>query len=246
MELSELISLLLIIILLFLGFRLLEIKWSYKISKPHNWENAVNQGKISNRLKKLERTYRDKVRFYTFWLQIERLKREVIPGAFAELGVYKGVTAKIIHEIDPTRRLHLFDTFKGFDKQDLQFENGIENKSDTPDFLDTSLDAVNIFVNGNDNVHFHPGYFPNSTMQLKEKKYAFVHLDADLYKPTLEGLNYFYPKLSPGGVIIVHDYNHTWDGIRKAIDEFSPTIQESIIEIADWQGSVMIVKNTSS
>jgi len=46
-----------------------------------------------------------------------------------------------------------------------------------------------------------------------------------------------------GGVIIVHDYNHNWEGIPKAIDEFMVTIPESLIELSDWQGSAMIVKN---
>jgi len=111
-------------------------------------------------------------------------------------------------------------------------------------FSDTSLEEVKNFIDGNENVHFHPGYFPESARNLSETNYAFVHLDADLYKPTLAALNYFYPKLSAGGVIIVHDYNHTWDGLRKAIDQFVQSIPETIIEIADWQGSVMIVKNS--
>jgi len=46
------------------------------------------------------------------------------------------------------------------------------------------------------------------------------------------------------GVIIIHDYNHNWNGVRKAVDEFAKTIPESIIEITDWQGSAMIIKNS--
>jgi O-methyltransferase len=42
---------------------------------------------------------------------------------------------------------------------------------------------------------------------------------------------------------MVHDYNHIWDGIKKAFDEFLPTIPENIIEVPDWKGSVLIVKN---
>jgi len=243
-DLFQLISVLLVLVLLFLGFKVLESKWSFKISKPHKWEEAIDHGKISNNLKKLERTYRDKVRFYTFWLQIERIKNEKIPGAFAELGVYKGETANIIHEMDTSRILHLFDTFEGFDKQDLLLENSTEEKFSTSNFSDTSLEVVRKYINGNENVHFHTGYFPDSAKNLKETNFAFVHLDADLYKPTLAALNYFYPKLSVGGVIIIHDYNHTWDGLRMAIDEFVQSIPETIVEVADWQGSVMIVKNS--
>lgn len=243
LDLFQLISILLVLVFLFLGFKVLELKWSYKISKPHKWEEAIKQGGISYNLKKLERTYRDKVRFYTFWLQIERLKNEKILGDFAELGVFQGETANIIHEMDTTRILHLFDTFEGFDKQDLLLENSTEDKFSTSNFSNTSLEEVKKYIDGNENVHFHPGYFPDSAKNLNETNYAFVHLDADLYKPTLAALNYFYPKLSVGGVIIIHDYNHTWDGLRKAIDEFVQSIPETIVEVADWQGSIMIVKN---
>ena len=85
---------------------------------------------------------------------------------------------------------------------------------------------------------------PDTTKTLTEKTFALVHIDADLYLPTIEALKFFYPKVSAGGVLIIHDYNHTWEGIKQALDEFLPTIPESLIEIIDWQGSVMIIKNS--
>ena len=151
----------------------------------------------------------------------------------------------VVKKIPLSRKsFRVIDTFKGFDKQDLLVENSTKEKFSTSIFSDTSLEIVKKFNDGNENVYFHPGYFPDSAENLEETNYAFVHLDADLYKPTLAALNYFYPKLSAGGVIIIHDYNHTWDGLRKAINEFSQLIPETIVEIADWQGSVMIVKNS--
>jgi len=244
LSLFQLISILVFLVFLIYSFRIMEPEWFYKIRKPHKWKEAIRSGEISVNLKKLERKHRDKVRLYTFWLQIERLRNENIPGAFAELGVYRGETANIIHMMDTSRILHLFDTFKGFDKQDLLMENSTEEKFSISIFSDTSLEMVKKYIHGNENVYFHPGHFPESAENLIDTNYAFVHLDADLYKPTLAALNYFYPKLSAGGVIIIHDYNHTWDGLRKAIDEFSPSIPETIVEIADWQGSAMIVKNS--
>lgn len=241
----ELVNILLALVFLFLGFKLFEQKWSYRISKPHNWDEAVKKGVVSGRLRKLERTYRDKVRFYTFWLQIERIKRTRTPGAFAELGVYKGETARIIHEMSPDRDLHLYDTFEGFHEADLSAEKNKEDKYHTSNFSDTSLDQVKAYIQGNDRIKFHPGHFPKSAADVEEKSYAFVHLDADLYQPTLAALNYFYARLSPGGVIIVHDYNHTWEGVRTAVDAFSKTIPEAFVEVADWNGSAMVVKNSS-
>ncbi len=237
----QLTNIILVLIFLFLGFKYLETTWSYKISKPYKWETAVKNGEIPGELKKLERTYRDKVRLYSFWFQIERLKKDRVPGAFAEVGVYKGETAKIIHEMDTSRSLHLFDTFEGFDKQDLETET-VDAKNFV-DFSDTNVQLVTRLISGNANIFFHKGYFPDTALDLHVEKYAFVHLDADLYKPTLAALHYFYPRLAEGGVIMIHDYNHTWDGVRKALVEFQSAIPENMTELPDWQGSVLIVKN---
>lgn len=240
----NILSGILILVLLFFIYKYLETFWSFKLGRPYKWEEAVKNNLVSEKLKVLERNYFDKIRFYNMWLQIERLKRENIAGDFAELGVHKGETAKMIYEMDTTRKLHLFDTFQGFNELDLQQENTRGGKYTTKEFSDTSLEEVKKEIDGGEQVVFYPGYFPRTTIGLEGLKFSFVHLDADLYLPTIEGLRYFYPKLSAGGVIIIHDYNHTWDGIKKALDEFMPTIPESLIELPDWKGSVMIVKNS--
>ena len=235
----------LLLVLLFYVYKYFEGYWSFKLNKPFKWEDAVKKNLVSSNLKTLERNYYDKIRFYNFWFQIERIKKEKIKGDFAELGVHKGESAKIIYEMDTTRKLHLFDTFEGFAAQDLQHENKQDEKYTTKEFSDTNLETVKKEINGSDQVVFYPGYFPKTAIGLEETKFSFVHLDADLYLPTIEALKFFYPKLSAGGVIIIHDYNHTWDGIKKALDEFMPTILESLIELTDWKGSVMIVKNSN-
>ena len=234
----------LLFILFFIGFKYVETFWSYKISKPYAWENAIKNKLISKELIKTERFFRDKARFYNLWFQIEYLKKNSIAGSFAELGVHKGVTAKAIHHIDQNRTLYLFDTFKGFTKEDLSKETQTDNRFSSDMFSDTSLEKVKKYIHGNDNLCFKPGFFPETTKGLEKETFAFVHIDADLYTPTIEALRFFYPKLNKGGVLIIHDYNHTWEGVPKAVNEFINSIPESLIELSDWQGSVMIIKNT--
>jgi O-methyltransferase len=242
-DIFQTISSVLICALLFLGYKFFESTWSYRISKPNNWESSILRGDISTKLKKIERTYKDRVRFYNFWFQVERLKRDKIEGAFVELGVYQGETAVILHEMDKSRDLHLFDTFEGFVEEDLKDELNKDDRYTVSNFSDTQLDTVKSLFSDSSNVFYYKGYFPDTTVDLKETKFSLVNIDADLYKPTIAALNYFYPKLSSGGVLIIHDYNHTWDGAKQAIDEFKATIPECLIEIPDWQGSAMIIKN---
>jgi len=242
-DIYQTITTVLVVALLFLIFKFFESTWSYKISKPNKWDRFILSGDVSPKLKKIERTYKDRVRFYNFWFQINRLKRDNVEGSFLELGVYQGETAVIIHEMDKSRDFHLFDTFEGFDGKDLELEKNKDERYVESNFSDTQLNDVKLLFNKSANVHFYKGYFPDTLVDLKATKFAFVNIDADLYQPTIAALNYFYPLLSPGGVLIIHDYNHTWDGAKQAIDEFLLTIPECIIEIPDWQGSAMIIKN---
>jgi len=210
---------------------------------PVEWENAKKSGKISGKLLGLQKSYADKVRFYNWWFQIERLKFENVSGTFAELGVYKGESAAVLHHMDPGRRFHLFDTFTGFPAGDLAGETG-EAATYTPNrFSDTHISDVLRKISGNDNILLHPGYFPATSDPLRNETFALVNLDTDLYKPTKAGLEFFYPRLSPGGVIFIHDYNYKWEGIKRAVDEFVKTIPESLVLVPDMDGTCMIMKN---
>ena len=212
--------------------------------EPPAWEHARKEGSLSKELLKASRNYPDKVRLYNFWLQIQRINKENIIGDFAELGVYKGESSKLLHLMDPNRILHLFDTFEGFTGTDLQPETGVASTYSTNNFADTSINKVFKKIGGNpDKIKVHPGYFPASAAGIEEVTYSLVSLDADLYNPTKAGLEYFYRRLSPGGVIFIHDYNHKWEGLMKAVDEFAVTIPEQLVLVPDLDSTVMIVKN---
>ncbi len=208
--------------------------------QPKLWKQYLKEHKISKALLAAEKKYKDKNRFFNFWFQVERLKD--IPGAFAELGVYKGDSAYILHQMDPSREFHLFDTFKGFTEKDLANETGKAATYTKHNFADTSIEHVRERLHS-DRFVFHQGYFPDTTRELDtDIRFALVNMDADLYNPTKAGLEFFYPRLSPGGMIIIHDYNPDWPGIMKAVDQFAATIPEPIVPLTDKDSSVMIFK----
>jgi O-methyltransferase len=176
-------------------------------------------------------------------LMLRSVIEQQVPGRFVELGVFKGLTARLIHHYAPERILHLFDTFEGFtdrsSKEELQ-----SVRSRAAQFSNTSLERVQRFIGGNDNVRFHKGFFPETVpAELKQERFAFVHLDADLYEPTIEGLWFFYPRMSRRGIIIVHDYN-SWPGVRRAVDEFFADKPELPLSMPDKNGSAVIVKQS--
>jgi O-methyltransferase len=214
--------------------------------EPPAWEHARKNGLISKCLLKAARNYPDKVRLYNFWLQIQRIEKEQVAGDFAELGVYRGESARLLHLMAPERKLHLFDTFRGFSESDLQPETGEAATYTSDNFADTNINKVLKKIGSNiGNIEVHPGYFPGSAKGLEDTTYAFVSLDADLYNPTLAGLQFFYPRLAKGGVILVHDYNHKWEGLKKAVDEFAASEGLAIIPVPDLDGTVMLLKPVS-
>ena len=84
--------------------------------------------------------------------------------------------------------------------------------------FDATLTQVKTALGAYPHIGYFSGWIPNAFPAEPGDRYRFVHLDVDLYEPTRDSLNYFYPRLVPGGMIVSDDYG--WPGARKAIDEF--------------------------
>ena len=80
-------------------------------------------------------------------------------------------------------------------------------------------------------------------MGLEEERYAVVSLDADLYAPTLAGLEYFVPRMSPGGAIFLHDYNSLqFDGVRLAVRDYEQTHGPlTMLPLSDLHGTAVLL-----
>ncbi len=140
--------------------------------------------------------------------------QSVLPGAMAEVGVYQGCSAKLISAGSGGRTLHLFDTFDGLPEPDAAERQHLRHQQ-----YRSSLADVRRFLAGEPNVHLHPGRFPHSAVGLGAERFSFVHLDVDLKASTRACLEFFHPRMVPGGIIMTHDYSFL-DGVRQAFDEF--------------------------
>ena len=130
----------------------------------------------------------------------EIITREV-KGEIAEVGVYKGEFASKLSQLFPKRKLYLFDTFEGFDNRDIELDKEFSNaKKET--FSDTSIELILKEINSS-KLELRKGYFPETLIEQDYRQsFAFVSLDADLFKPIYDGLNFFYPRLEKGGICL--------------------------------------------
>ena len=243
MTLLQFLNLILINLVALLAISYFWSFYTHKLFKPFAWLDAQKKGQLSKIIIQHERKIKDKNRYYSLWLQLHRILKNNIPGDLAELGVYKGETAKLIHHLIPDRDLFLFDSFSGLPKQVIREDCDGTVRPQTVKFDNTTPDEVLKYIKGNEKIIVKEGIFPETAEGLENKTFAFVHIDADLYQSTLDALLFFYPRLSPGGMILVHDYNHNWEGVEKAINEFSKTIPEGFAELPDMYGSALLIKN---
>lgn len=183
----------------------------------------------------------DPARYASLGMAIKRVNDERVEGAFAEVGVYRGDTSKIIHALSPDRRFYLFDTFEGYPTEDLEGERNSR-------FEDTSIDTVVRRIGSTKNIIIRKGYFPATSIGLEKEIFSIVLLDLNLYAPTKAGLEFFYPRISPGGYLFVHDYHNPEfnSSVARAVDEFRALVPEGFIEIPDSYGTVVLRKARTS
>lgn len=183
-------------------------------------------------------------RLATMRLLAEQINAENIPGDTAELGVYKGDFAARINAAFPERTLHLFDTFEGFDTADLAAEQAEKlSRAKAGDFSDTSLELVHRTLPHPEKTIFYKGLFPDTFSACEADCFAFVSIDADLYAPTAAALPLFWDRLSPGGVLMIHDVNSTqFTGAKKAVDAFCAETGILPMPVCDLHGSVVLRK----
>jgi len=160
-----------------------------------------------------------------------------LPGAVAEIGVYLGGTAKLLASTLMDKDIHLFDTFEGmpevtkWDKHKKgDFGGAAELREQrkqqrvaapVSDDSISLLERVKGYLSDYSNVHFYPGLFPETTEDLVESTFCLVHVDVDIYESTKASIEYFWPKLVSGGIMVFDDYNApSCPGTNKAVDEF--------------------------
>lgn len=192
----------------------------------HLSDSQLPKGDLSN----------DYVRLATLELLCRRLAD--VPGAAAELGVYRGFFARCINQLLPERKLYLFDSFEGFS------EEANASESFQAAHANTTIEKVLAIQPYPEKIIVKPGFFPASLEGLEEN-FCLVSLDVDFYQTTLDGLRYFWPRMNPGGYLLLHDWGSpNLPGVAQALCRYEREIGARLpaVPLCDVGGTLVLSK----
>jgi O-methyltransferase len=203
-----------------------------------------NDGEFFDILDKFDE--RNGMNTHRVWTLVQLIRlTDHLDGDTAECGVFKGKSsfflAKSNRQFSPNRLHHAFDSFEGLNDPD-SLDGNHWKKGD----LSCPLETVkrNLAEFGSQIV-YHPDWIPNRFKDVADKTFRFVHIDVDLYQPTLDSLEFFYPRMVAGGVIVCDDYMFTTcPGATEACDSFVLDRPEKMISLACGGG--FLIKGVSS
>jgi O-methyltransferase len=177
---------------------------------------------------------------------VESVIRDRVAGDLIEAGSWRGGAGILMRGVlaayeEPERTVWIADSFQGLPEPDPErYPADAGDRNFEADELAVSLPEVraNFQRYGllDDNVHFVEGWFRDTLPTLRNRTWAVVRLDGDLYESTMDGLVNLYPQLAVGGYLIVDDYG--FDNCRAAVEDFRRDhgITEKVEQI-DWVGA---------
>ena len=152
-----------------------------------------------------------------------------VAGDIAEVGVYRGGSAKLICELKRDKKLSLFDTFEG-----LPEKTSCDERYFAPGQFSADMERVRQYLAHDGGVTIYKGLFEETCSAVRDNRFSLAHVDVDIYQSAMACLTFFYPRLVTGGVILSHDYT-TSRGVRAAFLEFFNDKPEPFIELSGTQ-----------
>ncbi len=174
-----------------------------------------------------------------------------IPGYTAEAGVFRGLSSYLICRY-LQRELSTFsgethfmiDSFEGLSQPVEKDGEFPVKRHGEGAFTHTSVETVKEALSDFSGVNIFKGWIPDVFAKLPEQNYRFVHIDVDVYEPTLASFRYFFPRLSTGGVMMCDDFgpwaNNNWPGCIRAVNEFAN--ETGVVYAVLNTGNVMFIK----
>jgi O-methyltransferase len=188
-----------------------------------------------------ESTLLDPLRCFELWTLVRQSKK-LEHGALIEVGAWRGgsgcIIAKAAELCGIPERVYLCDTFQGVVKagpMDTRYKGG-EHRASKAD-VEAAVRRMNLY-----NVEILSGIFPDEGgAAIQDQHFRFAHLDAKVYQSTKDALDWLWPRLVPGGMIVFSDYGtHGCEGVTRLVNE--AILQDDRIFIHNLNGHGIVIK----
>ncbi|MBB3094603.1 hypothetical protein FHR83_002255 [Actinoplanes campanulatus] len=193
---------------------------------------------------------------------VRYVARHQIPGDVVECGVWRGgsmlAIAKTLAEAgDTDRHLHLYDTFEGMSEPG-EHDKRHDGRS-AAEMLETSDKSSGVWAYASledvratmresgypaDRIHYYKGKVEDTIPGDAPERISILRLDTDWYESTRHELEHLWPRLVPGGVLLLDDYGW-WDGAKRAVDEWLEEVNPRLLLLRMDEGRVGIKQTLS-
>lgn len=177
------------------------------------------------------------------WMQVQCVRQvQTLGGSFAEFGVYRGSSSYMMLselQLRSDQSFFLFDTFAGIPESNLspdEAQAGFAGR-----LSNTSADEVaQLLADWKDNIRIVPGDVLQTLAETETGPLAFVHIDLNAAAPTVAAMEYAYPRMVTGGMMLFDDYGSQEYGVqRESIQTFFSPKREHVFALPTGQGMVI-------
>ena len=188
-------------------------------------------------------TYVDKYKCFGLWALVEQCAK-LESGSIIEIGVWRGgsgaLMAKQASNCGISDSVYLCDTFTGVVKagpEDSDYKGGEHSDTSRKIVEDLVFEKMHL-----DNVKILKGIFPDDTShEVENEKFRFCHIDVDVYQSAEDIVDWIWPRMVHGGIIVYDDYGFQGlDGITKHVEAQMPCKDRLVIH--NLNGHAIIIK----
>jgi O-methyltransferase len=162
-----------------------------------------------------------------------------IPGDLVECGVNTGILSlAICNYLDlKEKSMYLFDTYEGIPVSQMNEHEKLMRVRENENLYEPCFEVAKKNFSPFPNVHLIKGIVPDSLKLVDIKCVSYLHLDMNIVYPEIEAINFFWDKISQGGIILLDDYGWApYVAQQKAMDEFASTKGVKIASLPTGQG----------
>ncbi len=241
MGIMTIINIVIINIIIWVGLSYFWSFWTHRLFKPWQWLELKKRGMTAKDVESRERRFKDRARYYSIFFAMEQVERQEVAGQFVMAGVEEADLVGLLRSQCPEREMWAIGPLEASSVTVVHENCQGEVTEETVNVDFAAEEEVRRLMPDGPLNHVVKGNIVEGVGSVKGAV-ALALIDSVEYEGVMASMKALYPLLPAGGIMIIHSYNHSWDGVRKAVDQFMAGVPEGVVPLPDMYGSVAIVR----